>query len=148
MIVNVYLNAEDKIKLNALSRKYEVSISTLAENILFYFTKYALKYDKQLCMSIGTEYKYKNNKGKKTSIKPKDNPTNNELYDNYTKAYTNALIIYLHKDLKIYMEAKDIERYYSELNTKLQKVIEPNYDYNKFIRSIKRYETKMGNRTT
>lgn len=139
MIVNIYLTKDEKQKLNMISRKYQVSISTICENLLFYFTKYALFKNKALCMSIGVDYKYNEN-GTKTSIKPKENPTNKELYENYTKAYTNVVKIYLKKHLNYYMD--NTENFYNDLNTKLQKLNEPNWDYNHFIRSMKRYETK------
>lgn len=139
MLVNIYLTKDEKQKLNLMSRKYEVSISTICENLLFYFTKYALFKNKTLCMSIGKEYKYNEN-GTKTSIKPKENPTNKELYGNYTKAYTNVVKIYLKKHLNNYME--NAEEFYNDLNKKLQKLNEPNWDYNHFVRSMKRYETK------
>lgn len=141
MLVNIYLTPEEKYKLNAISKKHQVSLSTIAEKVLFYFTKYALPYDKLLCMEIGEEYKYMNN-GKKTCIKPKIDPCNNNLYKNLTRAYTNALKIYLHKNIDKYTEKQNVEKYYNDVNTSLQKTEEKNWDYNRLCRSLKRYENK------
>lgn len=141
MLVNIYLTKEEKYKLDLMCRKYQVSLSTIAQKVLFYFTKYALIFDKLQCMEIGEEYKYMK-KGKKTCIKPKLDPCNNNLYKNLTRAYTNALKIYLHKNIDKYTEKENVEKYYNDINTDLQKTNEKNWDYNRFVRSMKRYEGK------
>ena len=143
MTINIYLNLQEKMKLRAISTKNEVSTSTIAENVLFYFTKYLLNQEngKEIIQKFGNEYIYME-KGGKTSIKPRVDPTNNGLYKNITKAYTNVLKIWLKKDVKNWINKEYVEKFYTDLNRTLQQTKEPNWDYNRFIRCMKRYERK------
>lgn len=144
MKVNIYLTKEHNTELTAISYKYQVSKSTIAEKVLFYLTKYLIQEQKKdMIQKIGTTYLYKEMKGTKTCIKPKENPTNNGLYENYTKAYTNALVMYLKKDFKTYVE--ETKQLCSDINKALQTIKEENWDYNRFIRSMHRYERKQKN---
>ena len=140
MKVNIYLTRDQSTQLTAISYKYQVSKSTIAEKVLFYLTKYLLKEKKKEKIElIGNEYIYEE-KGNKTCIKPKLDPVNNKLYKNSTKPYTNCLVIYLKKDIKKYVEnTKELN---NEINTALQTTKEENWDYNRFIRSMARYERK------
>lgn len=144
MKVNIYLTKEQNSQLTAISYKYQVSKSTIGEKVLFYLTKYLVQEHKQeMIQKIGTIYLYKEMKGTKTCIKPKLDPINNGLYENYTKAYTNALVMYLTKDFKSYVE--NTKQLCSEINKALQTTKEENWDYNRFIRSMHRYERKQKN---
>ena len=112
--------------------------------MLFYLTKYLIQEDKkEIINKIGTTYLYKEMKGTKTCIKPKQNTTNNGIYENNTKAYTNALVMYLTKDFKTYVEST--KQLCNDINKALQTTKEENWDYNRFIRSMHRYERKRNN---
>ena len=144
MKVNIYLTKEQSTELNAISYKYEVSKSTIAEKVLFYLTKYLIQEQKkEIIQKIGTTYLYNEDKGEKTSIKIKENPTNKGLYENNTKAYTNALVIYVKKDFKNYVE--ETKKLCSDINKALQTTKEQNWDYNRFIRSMHRYKKRRKN---
>ena len=149
MIINIYLTHDQKVQLNAMSQKYKVSISTIADNVLFYLTKGIIQSyegEKIAAEQISTIQEIKNgqiykDKGqKKTSIKPKGEIVKFKFYNNLRYAYNNAIKIYLHKDLDKYLTKEQINYFYQSLNTALQKTIEPNYEYNKFIRNMARYE--------
>lgn len=145
MKITIYYTKDEKDKLQILMEKYKVSTSTIADNVLFYLTKYLLKQcDHEKINNIDQEYLYEKDNNIRTTIKPKGEDTKDNiiysLYNNKTKAYTNALKIYLKKDIKKYLTEKNSMQFYQELNTKLQKTSEDNYNYNKFVRNYKRYE--------
>lgn len=142
-IINIYLTQEQKSKLNSICYKYQVSISTIAENLLFLFTKYQLRKEEDY-KKIGKEYIYEDVKGSKTSIKPRGILTGG-LYENMTKAYTNVVNIYLRKDIEKYIGKEQLQDFYNDLNKKLQTTNEPNWNYNQFRRQMAYYERKKKN---
>ena len=141
MIINIYYSKDQARQLDEMQRKYQVSRSTIASTVLLYLTKYLVQENKkELLDIIGKEYLY-DAKGNKTSIKTQKLTVASTTYENQTKAYTNAIQIYLRKDVKKYIT--NSEAFYNDLNKKLQTTREPNWDYNHFIRSMKRYERKL-----
>ena len=149
MLVNIYLTDAEKLKLNELSNKYKVSISTIADNVLKYLTKYLLADNrKDVIYLIDNASMYDRENNKKTSIKPKGEKEKDFIktfYKNLNRAYINSIKIYVNKDIKKYLTEKNANMFYQELNTSLQKTYEPNYNYNAFRRNIARYERKQNN---
>lgn len=145
MKITIYYTKDEKDKLQILMEKYKVSTSTIADNVLFYLTKYLLKQsDHEKINNIDHNYIYEKDRNIRTTIKPKGQETKDNiiysLYNNKTKAYTNTLKIYLKKEIKKYLTEENSKLFYQELNKKLQKTNEDNYNYNKFVRCYKRYE--------
>lgn len=146
MKINIYYTNLENLELDKISDKYKVSKSTIADKVLFYFTKYLLAEKKEnIIEKLQTEYYYNEDANTKTCIKPKgqDNKEN-VIYGLYTKnksrAYTNVIKIYLKKHIKNHLTEEHTKMFYQELNTSLQKIYEPNYNYNKFIRNMARYQ--------
>lgn len=139
--INIYITPEQKVELDRICYKYQVSKSTIAENLLYLMTKYLLRQDngKNQIKVLGTMYVYEQS-GKKTSIKPRLDPVNNGIYENLSKAYTNVIQIYLHKNVDKYIDKENVQKLYNDLNTKLQKTNEPNWDFNRFRRQMAKYE--------
>ena len=139
-IINIYITPEQKNRLNSICYKYQVSISTIAENLLFLFTKYALRKEseKDRYKELGQNYLYADS-GKKTSIKPKGIVVGG-FYENMTKAYTNVIQMYLRKKLTKYLDQTELQQFYNDLNKKLQTTNEPNWNYNQFRRQMAYYE--------
>lgn len=150
--INIYLTDTEKIKLKQLQIKYQVSMSTICEGVLFYLTKYLLHDNrKELLNELCTKSFYKDKGNKKTSIKPNPKFTKHIDVETLTycglldkeqlnKAYINAIKIYLHKDIKLYLSQEKAQMFYEELNKKLQTTNEPNWNYNEFKRNMYKYE--------
>lgn len=143
--INIYITPEQKIELDRICYKYKVSKSTIAEKVLFILTKHinwsAGEKRKEIQTKLGTTYIYENS-GTKTSIKPKPSTTHvlNAFYTNISKAYTNAVQIYLRKDIDKWIGKELTQKFYNDLNTELQKTNEPNWDFNRFRRQMAKYE--------
>lgn len=139
MRVCIYTTKEQKRKLTEMMYRYQLSRSTIASILLFTFTKYALRQENkdELIAKIGTKYIYEQ-KGDRTYINVRKDPTNQGMYENLTKAYTNLIAMYEKGDIKNYIENK--QGFYNDLNKKLQQEQEPNWNYNQFRRQMAKYE--------
>lgn len=139
--INVFLNKEERKQIDLIKNKYQLSLTTIA-NILAYETLH-------LFMQIGKkeqltkEYIYKNEKNTKTSIKK---PKNSELTINMvdgkspSRIYTNAIKLYLKKEINKYCnDAKLKQDYYNKINKKFTTTKDEFYNYNQFIRTQRRY---------
>ena len=135
-VVNIYLTKQDKKKLDELKWRYHVSYSTIANICAMCLVKYIGKKD---------EYLY-TDKGYKTSIKPRI-----EFEGiNTSKLYTNALKMYLNKEIKKYTSEEINKIVTSKIANELQDTWEENWNGNyfnrlmpKLIRKNKQYYKKI-----
>lgn len=141
--INIYITREQKLELDRICYKYQVSKSTIAEKLLFILTKYINRseFRKEKQEELGNQFMYTQS-GQKTSIKPKPETTRTleNFYTNMSKAYTNALQIYLRKHVERWVGKENIQDFYNDLNKELQKTNEPNWDFNRFRRQMAKYE--------
>ena len=110
MKINIYLSEEHKEKLNTISNKYRLSMSTIAD-ILICTTYYVyLHYSKNKVENEKILKEYIIKEGlKKTSIKPKSYKNEslyNKAIENKSIFTTNSLIIYLDRLANKYFDEK------------------------------------------
>ena len=140
--INIYLTDEEKEYLQKKRNKYKVSLSTIADK-LSKITIYAFIHgaDKPTQDKLYNEKLYEN-KGSRTSIKPKHENTEKDLIKELVKNkiifYTNVLKIYANKDIAKYVNKDYVDYYYQEIDKELNKCKEQYWDYNNFIRNSRR----------
>lgn len=136
----IYLSETELAKLKKTASKYRVSLSTLADVIIFETYK-ALKHGKKTTNEeLEKNYFIKSPFIKKTSIKPKCFKEKEVMYGlikNRSIYTSNALTIYANGRIEDYIE-KGKDDYYNNINNKLNAIKEQYWDYNNFIRCQRR----------
>lgn len=119
-VVNIYLTKQDKKKLDDLKWKYHVSYSTIANICVLCLAKY-----------IGNREDYiYDEKGYKTSIKAKYEYEGLHV----SQLYTNALKMYLNKEIKKYTNEQINQIVSSKIANMLNETWEENWNGNYFNR--------------
>lgn len=137
--INIYLTKEQKKKADRVRIKYKVSLSTLASIVSFELMNQLLKTNrKDLIEQLQQDYLQKDGTYK-TSIKPRvirEGALNGiEKKNTYT---TNALIIYLDSKIKDYLDNEHVNKYYANIDKKLNETYDIHWDYNAHIRDMRR----------
>ena len=133
--INIYTSKEDRKTIDKLKVKYQLSLTTIIDILLFVTTKYL---NEESIKDLANKYKYK--KSQKTSIKTpkiyKDLKWENIKENIYA---TNVLQIYLKKDINKYIENKEtLQKYYNDINNKMTTTNDEFWNYNQHIRMQRR----------
>lgn len=138
MKINIYLNQEEKEKIEDLKAKYKCSLSTICDKVVFYTYKALLHYSNNENNIENLQNQYIDNKNnKKTSCNPKCF-NDREIFTsikNKNLFTTNCIKIYLAKSINKYVKEEGIKEYWKDINSALQKTKEQYWDYNHFIRN-------------
>lgn len=141
--INIYLTKDEKQKAHKIQSKYKVSLTTIADVIIWVSYYALLHYSKVLKANDQLANNYIENKGTKTSIKTpkclKENELMTCLIGNKAMIYTtNVLRLYLNKTIKEYLTEEGINYYWNKCDQKLQEIQERFWDYNNFTRMTRR----------
>lgn len=140
--INIYLNKEDRKKVDALKVKYQLSLTTIIDILMLETISIFNKAENNEALLNRLFYDYMYNKGQKTSITlPRETCEQGILKEikNKSRLATNVIKIYIEHDIKNYInDAKLIEKYYNECNTKLNKAIDNWWNYNQHLRYQRR----------
>lgn len=138
MRINIYLEKDERNRLEKIKNRYHLSYSTIARLIVE-------SYYPWINEQLEEHYIYEK-KGYKTSIKPKKSIIVNKP----SIVYTNAIKIFLKKDLKKYVDEKAFDQIQNRLYQNFEK--EFDVDWNgaymshiipKFIKTNKEYVKKL-----
>lgn len=138
--INIYLTKQEKDKADKLTKKNLISLSTLADIVSYWLFYVIYHYGKKEDLEkLNTEY-ISSNGNYKTSIKPKLNDEYlGQVLQNKSKWCTNALKIYLNKEIAKYVnDPKAINSYYNKIDQKIQSKKEIAWNYNAVIRMQRR----------
>ena len=137
--INIYIEPEDRKKIDELKCKYQLSLTTIVD-ILISVTYWVLKNDLN---NTEIERVMQNNlylKGNKTSIKMPRN-FKNETYNEVNKSAfaNNVLNIYLKKEINLFVKHTDLITakygYYNTIHKEMQKTYDPRWQYNENLRN-------------
>lgn len=134
--INIYLDKTDRDAIDKLKVKYELSLTTIVDILVFVTTKYLE--NTEIYENLQKDYIY--NKGKKTSIK-KPKIFNSLNWENLKecKYCTNVLLLYVRKDIKKYIKDQEtLNKYYNLINQKMTTTKDEFWNYNNHIRMQRR----------
>lgn len=137
--INIYLTKEQKKKADKVRIKYKVSLSTIAGIVAYELANRLIKCDRRDYLEKLQEDYLQKNGTYKTSIKPREilNGALNGIQKKnlYT---TNALIIYLDGKVREYLDNENCNKYYAQIDKKLNEAYDIYWDYNSNIRQQRR----------
>ena len=137
--INIYLNTKDREEIEKLKVKYNLSLTTITD-ILIFESLIILKKESNKGLFDKFRKEYILSKGQKTSIKKPRILKQLEINDTeINKLCTNVLTIYIRKELKHYFtNEKELNRFYSNVDRKMNETYEEFWDYNYFVRKQRR----------
>lgn len=124
--INIYLKPNDKKELCRLQNKFHLSFSTMANAIIT-----------PIYVALGQKLNEKlyNEKNYKTCIKPRQ--------DQYSsKQYTNAIKLFLRKDLKKYVDEQTNQKITQMIYKEFQNTYDENWNGNRWCRFIPKFIKK------
>lgn len=139
--INVYLNKDDRKKIDNLKVKYQLSLTTITDILVMVTTKiFNQLEDKTKLEKLMTKYLYK--RGKKTSIKTPSLFKKDSIFEKQehkSRYTTNVIMIYLNRDIKKYVDdEKLVNQYWNETNNKMTTTKDEFWHYNEHIRYQRR----------
>ena len=125
----IYLDEEDKEKIQKQAQKKQLSLSTYVEIIIYNLQKIMETEKAENLQSYI-------HKGKKQIyIKPKTNRCYIKVNVSMNVIYTNIIYLFLHQDiLKTYLDEKEIKKSLKNIQSESDKKYDPRFDYNNKIR--------------
>ena len=139
--INIYLNKEERQKIEKLKVKYQLSLTTILD-ILCEYTMISLKYENNetLLNDFTTRHLYAQEG--KTSIKEPRNLYKLEI-KNKSAYLNNVLHTWLNKDIGRYIKHVDLITgkygYYNSIEKELNKRTDAWWNYNQQARMLKRF---------
>lgn len=138
-VIRIVLDVNTKYLIKAIQKKYKVSMSCIAKNLVIVFTKAFTKEKyKELCSMYYVEKVH----GKETTIKPKIEINIWKSKEEKTKYISNLMYLYANKQLKNIIS--DYDKYNSRLCNLLNKELDNYWDLNNIIRQQKRAMIMLG----
>lgn len=139
--INIYLNKDERKKIDNLKVKYQLSLTTITDILVMVTTKiFNQLEDKTKLEELMTKYLYK--RGKKTSIKTPSLFKKDSIFEKQkhkSRYTTNVIMIYLNRDIKKYVDnEKLVNQYWNETNNKMTTTKDEFWHYNEHIRYQRR----------
>ena len=145
--INVYLTKQERKMIDDLKAKYQLSLTTITD-ILCFQTYHAMLLEENKNQSKkGLRHTltetYMHERGGKTSIKKPKILKQNSLFGNFRKKdrfATNVIKIYLYKEIDKYITDKEIiqKEYWNAINNKFTTTRDEFWNYNNFVRNMRR----------
>lgn len=134
--INIYLPDYYKKELSRLCNQHKLSMSSVCDIISYWTLEVWGKYGYESKPNILTDYLMT---GKKTHVKPKR--IGRDPMEANTKSHliSNAVIIYINNDMKLYVNEKGEKIYRENILKELKETKEDFWNFNKFARSQGRF---------